>query len=180
MNIDTLIAVLAKKHKEKFGTPPNKTKLIKLAYLAEVYFKSNTSARLTDQEWIYWKYGPYIHGYDSIVENPSIFIPSDEQADFIPINVCDDYEHPDISLDENIAILTALEHAASSLNEILDFVYFDTEPMIKARNRGESLDFESVLPHSFYAIKKYRVSEKMRKEILKRIREWEARRIHAS
>ncbi len=180
MRIEDLLAILSLKHIDKFGIPPNKTKLIKLAYLAEVYYKSNTSNRLTDLEWIYWIFGPYIRDIDSVLANDSIFVAPSEHANFIPIVVREDYEHVTSTLDENIAILSALDHGTDDLNQLLDFVYFETEPMIKAKSRGELLDFGSVLPQSYYSIKSYRVSEKQREEISKRIEEWKSRRAHAS
>jgi uncharacterized phage-associated protein len=60
MDIIDLIATIARDYKEKIGIAPAKTKLLKLAYLAEVYFKRLTGERLTDQQWVFWKYGPYL------------------------------------------------------------------------------------------------------------------------
>jgi uncharacterized phage-associated protein len=176
MEISDLIAVLAKYYKEKIGISPAKTKLLKLAYLAEVYYKRLTSKRLTNQEWIFWKYGPYFREYEELISNEVIFIKPDQEDDFYPIDVRDDFEIRELSLDENIALVRALDHATDDLSQILDFVYFDTEPMMKAQTRGEILDFDSILPEEFYSIKKYKVSKKQGQKIIQKIKEWEMKR----
>jgi len=180
MRIEFLLALLSRRYKEMTGIPPNKTKLIKLAYLAEIYFKRISGCRLTNQEWIYWKYGPYLREYDSIISDDSIFITPDPRGDYVPIDVRDDYEMEDTSLNENTAIISALEHASEELQQILDYVYFDTEPMLAIQKRGESLDFETVLPYTFYAVKEYRISTPQGKIILHKIKEWETHKHHAS
>jgi len=176
MVISDLIAVLAKCYKEKTGIAPAKTKLLKLAYLAEVYYRRLTRERLTSQEWVFWKYGPYFSEYEELISNETIFEKPDRADEFYPVEVSEDYEIKKLSLDEKIAIDRALEHATDDLYQILDFVYFDTEPMMKAQIRGEILDFGSVMPEEYYSIKKYKVSEKQGQEIIKKIKEWEMKR----
>jgi hypothetical protein len=176
MEIVDLLAILAKHYKEKTEKLPTKTKLIKLAYLAEVYFKRLTGRRLTNQSWIFWKYGPYFKEFENLITDETIFLKPDQTDDFYPIEVSDDYESKTLSLDEKIAVDRALGHAHDDLNEILDFVYFDTEPMIKVQNRGDILDFDSVFPEKYYSIKEYKISDKQRQEIKSKIKEWEAKR----
>lgn len=50
MHITDLIAIISKIYKQKAGIASAKTKLLKLAYLAEVYFIRLTGKRLTNQE----------------------------------------------------------------------------------------------------------------------------------
>jgi len=176
MEIVDLLAILAKDYKEKTGIAPAKTKLIKLAYLAEVYFKRLTGKRLTNQFWIFWKYGPYFREFENLITDETIFVKPDQTDDFYPIEISDDYESKTLSLDEKIAVDRALGHAHDDLNEILDFVYFDTEPMMKVQNRGDVLDFDSVFPEKYYSIKEYKISDKQRQEIKRKIKEWEAKR----
>lgn len=176
MEIANLIAALAQHYIEKIGVAPTKTKLAKLAYLAEVYYTRLSRKRLTNQEWIFWKFGPYFMKYDELISNESIFIKPDHMDDFYPIEVRDDFEIEEFKLDENIALGRALEHASDDLNQILDFVYFDTEPMMKVQTRGEILDFGSIMPEEFYTIKQYKVGKKQGKEIIQKIKEWEKKR----
>ncbi|MFX1535700.1 MAG: type II toxin-antitoxin system antitoxin SocA domain-containing protein [Promethearchaeota archaeon] len=176
MEISDLIAALAKYYKEKIKVAPAKTKLLKLAYLTEVYYTRLTRKRLTKQEWIFWKFGPYFREYEELILNELVFIKPDKKDDFYPVDIRDDFEIKEFSLDENIALDRALEHADDDLNQILDFVYFDTEPMMKAQTRGEILDFESIMPEEFYSVKKYKISKKQGKEIIKKIKKWEKKR----
>lgn len=176
MDILELITSLAIRYKEKTGNVPAKTKLLKLAYLAEVYYMRLARKRLTDQEWIFWKYGPYFWNYEDIISNEKIFESQDQTDDFYLIKVKEDTELKEFSLNENIAILRALEHAADDLNQVLDFIYFDTEPMMKAKTRGENLDFSSVKPEEFYIVKHYKVDKKQGKDIKERIKKWEIER----
>jgi hypothetical protein len=180
MRIEDLLAILSQKHREQFDAPPNKTKLIKLAYLAEVYFKSNTGNRLTDAEWIYWLYGPYIRTYDSLILNESIFVAAGVKNEFVPVEVSSEYEMEETSLDENTAILSALKHGSDSLADILNFVYFDTEPMVAATKRGQPLDFETVLSFAEYVVKDYRISKTNGNNILQKILNWEVKRHNVS
>jgi hypothetical protein len=176
MEIIDLIAALAKYYKEKIGVAPTKTKLLKLAYIAEVYYTRITRKRLTNQEWIFWKFGPYLREYEELISNEVIFIKPKQEDDFYPIDVQDDFEIKEFSLDEKIALIRALEHAPDELNQILDFVYFDTEPMMKAQTRGEILDFGSIMPEEFYTIKQYKADKKQGKKIIQKIKEWEKKR----
>jgi len=173
MDIVDLIVAIAKQYKEKEGIAPAKTKLLKLAYLAEVYYVRLIGERLTDQEWVFWKYGPYFWKYEAIISNEAIFVKPVQVDDFYPVEVRDDYQTNETSLDEQNAIVRVLEHASDDLNQILDYVYFDTEPMMKAQTRGESLDFGSVMPEEFYSVKEYRIDKKQGQQIIQKIRKWE-------
>ena len=166
MDIVDLIVNIARDYKERIGIAPAKTKLLKLVYLAEAYYKRLTGERLTDQEWVFWKYGPYFWEYEAVISNEAIFVKPDQADDFYPIEVKDDYQTKEMSLEEQNAIIRALEHASDDLNQILDFVYFDTEPMMKAQTRGETLDFGSVMPEEFYSIKQYKIDKKQGQQII--------------
>lgn len=87
MDIFDLIAIISKQYKEKIGIAPAKTKLLKLAYLAEVYYTRLTGKRLTDQEWVFWKYGPYFWEYEEIISKEAIFIKPDQEDDFYNPNI---------------------------------------------------------------------------------------------
>ena len=82
MDIAILIATIAKKYHEKIGVAPAKTKLLKLVYLAEVYHMRLTRERLTSQEWVFWKFGPYIREYNEVLSNATVFVPPAEVDDF--------------------------------------------------------------------------------------------------
>jgi uncharacterized phage-associated protein len=176
MDIAVLIATIAKKYREKIGVAPAKTKLLKLVYLAEVYFARLTNERLTSQEWVFWKFGPYFREYNEVLSDTAIFIPPAEVNDFYPVEVRDDYDTKEPPLNEFQAIARALDHAGDDLNQILDFVYFDTEPMMEVSSRGDKLNFECVKPEEFYTVKRYSVDKKQGESIARKIREWEKRK----
>jgi hypothetical protein len=69
MDMVDLIVTIARDYKENVGIAPAKTKLLKSAYLAEVYYKRLTGERLTEQEWVFWKYGPYFWQYETVISN---------------------------------------------------------------------------------------------------------------
>ncbi len=172
MDVIDLIVNISRDYKEKVGIAPAKTKLLKLAYLAEVYHKRLTGGRLTDQQWVFWKYGPYFWEYEAIISNEAIFLKQDDADEFYAVEVRDDYQTKEMSIEEQNAVARTLEHAADDLNHILDFVYFDTEPMIKVRTRGESLDFDSVMPEEFYSVKEYRIDKRQGQQIIQKVRKW--------
>ncbi len=173
MDVVDLIATIARNYKESIGIAPAKTKLLKLAYLAEVYYKRLTGGRLTNQQWVFWKYGPYFWKYEAIVSSEAIFIKQDEADEFYAIDVREDYQTIEMSIEEQNALSRAFEHASDDLNQILDFVYFDTEPMMKAQTRGETLDFDSVMPEEFYSVKEYKVDRNHGQQIIQKVRKWE-------
>jgi uncharacterized phage-associated protein len=173
MDILELVINISREYKERVGIAPAKTKLLKLAYLAEVYHKRLTGARLTDQQWVFWKYGPYLWDYEAMISNEAIFLKPDETDEFYAVEVRDDYQGKEMSIEEQNAVSRALEHAYDDLNQILDLVYFDTEPMMKAQARGETLDFDSVMPEEFYSVKEYRIDKRQGEQIIQKIRKWE-------
>jgi uncharacterized phage-associated protein len=63
MRIEDLIYAIAKEFRQRNNYFLGRTKLIKLTYLAEVFYKRNTGKRLTDANWIFWKFGPYLMEY---------------------------------------------------------------------------------------------------------------------
>jgi hypothetical protein len=68
-----------------------------------------------------------------------------------------------------------MEFSNLELNKILDFVYFDTEPMMEVKSRGDELDFCCVLPESEYKIVALKLSNESKKQIKNRLEEWERR-----
>ena len=51
-----------------------KTRLIKLAYLADVFHTRMKGERLTNAPWIFWHYGPYVTEYPEILASPAFII----------------------------------------------------------------------------------------------------------
>jgi hypothetical protein len=173
-SIIDLLFIIAQKFSERYGYAASKTKLIKLAYIAEVFYARLQKERLTDAKWIFWHYGPYIKEYNRMLETEAFEVDETEE-DFHPVSPSKTFKPSKLSLIAGIAISRAMEFSNLELNKILDFVYFDTEPMMKAKSRGEELDFGCVLPESEYKIVALKLSNESKKQIKHRLQEWKKR-----
>jgi hypothetical protein len=166
--LQNIIEILVKQH-IGFG----KTRLIKLAYLIELEYYRRNEERLTDADWIYYKFGPYPNNYKDYIEHENITTEKIESQD-------DDFNFDKISLKDfngfqklpdGIYLLANKiihDYGKEELNKLLDYVYYDTEPMINVESRGEILDFNTVLPSEYYLIKEFKNVEKVKKNILKK------------
>jgi hypothetical protein len=178
LEFDSLLKVLIKKYKEKRGVSPGKTKLIKLAYLAELYYKRLTGERLTRAEWVFWHFGPYVMTFEDILYSGPFEVEELEDIDFRPVNISQEAEAEVLEIEQSLspieetALFRALEFADKDLDEILDFVYFDTEPMLEAKKRGEVLSFGAVLPEDAYRVKKLKLSSKAKDIIKAKRQQW--------
>jgi hypothetical protein len=116
--------------------PPLKTRLVKLLYLAEVEYHRRTGKRLTALDWRFHHFGPYAAALSDQLGNPNV----DTLAwSIIPRQKIEDH-------DAQIAIAEVVhEWGDADLNALLDYVYFETEPM-QGSKRGETLDFSLVKP----------------------------------
>ena len=171
MDLVDLLYVIAKRYHERNNYGLGRTKLLKLAYLAEVFFKRLTGKRLTDADWVFWQYGPYVMDYPKVLHS-NAFVIEPTEDDFQPVLPAEDYRQSDLNMDAKLAISRAMEFAGEDLNELLDYVYFDTEPMMNTRVRGNKLDFSCVRPEEDYAIKDLALPIESRQRIGKKIREW--------
>jgi len=135
---------------EQEGVPVGKTKLVKLLYLLEVEFFRENQQRLTDLKWIFSHYGPYPVGLDDLLGSADV--------DVIPQRLVGGSKFEQVTVADGArrepAFDAAVEHLARrvvdewgglSLNHLLNYVYFETEPMMHAA-RGDELDFGTVKP----------------------------------
>lgn len=169
MEFDVLLLELANRYFDKLGKYPNKTKLIKLAYLAEIFYKRWTNNRMTEVEWIFLHYGPYVKEYDHYLK--AITNTYIQRGDFVTV-ITDSKSINTYNGDIEIALQRALEFSRNDLNDILDFIYFDTEPMLSAVNRGEVLNFNCVLSESHYKTIKIQVPEETISTIRSKVKKW--------
>ena len=161
---------------QDLGFEIGKTKLIKLLYLLDVeYFRSNKKTD-TELNWIFYKYGPYAFEIEEFLESIGVTeeqIPLKGGRVLLRLGI-DSQEELEIGLEKRVILDSLIEEwGDASLNELLDYVYFDTEPMMDVQTRGEALNFNSIKPQSYYAVKGYKVDKKRGQEITKKIREWE-------
>ena len=57
------------------------------------------------------------------------------------------------------------EFGNKDLRDILDFVYFETEPMLTVEKRGEKLDFLTILNEELYKVKPLTVNKDFKKRM---------------
>lgn len=127
-----------------------KTKIIKIAYLLELEYYKINHKHLTNANWIFYKYGPYPINYNDYLEQDNI-ITSDDDS-FQRISVLDDFELPKIPAGVKTLLNgLILEYGDMDINELLNYVYFETEPMVYATPRSE-LDFSLVKKEDIKAI----------------------------
>ena len=136
------------------GNVLNKTKLLKLMYLVDIEHFRTHRKTLTGFDWIFFLYGPWAAEYDGLIADL-------EQRDFIEV---DSWESGGLSgnrltAKENRDLEAVLKSTIEfyqvkhqvetwsdrSLSELLDYVYFDTDPMRDAVSL-QPLDFEKISP----------------------------------
>lgn len=137
--------------KEREGTA-NKTKLLKLLYLADIEQYRVSGETLTGFDWIFYLYGPWASEYDSLLKQLQ-----DENAIEIKPWASGGVEGERIVPTEEFSLARAVPSIQASLRTVqlvdiwadrgvstlLDYVYFETEPMREAR-KMERLDFSKV------------------------------------
>jgi hypothetical protein len=172
---DVALAILARVD-ERAGFV-NKTKLLKLLYLADIEHYRRFGDTLTGFDWTFHIFGPWAAEYD-------ILLAELERKDAIALEAWTgaDREGARISLRDPRELDKVIRNADEfyrirhqvdtwndrSLSDLLDYVYFETEPMSEAVS-GERLRFEKV---NRDAPKLYRrTSSKTHPESLKRLKE---------
>jgi len=123
-----------------------KTKLAKLLYLADVARARDKRRLLTGLKWTFFHYGPYAFDLEEHLDRlAGNLIEVSERGDTILYVGAPGAPSPEFWPDSTRLLLDRLvdEWATEPLNALLDYVYFETEPMLNAE-RGEELDFSLV------------------------------------
>ena len=128
-----------------------KTRLMKLLYLLDVEFYRLYRKTYTELEWVFYKFGPFAFEIEGMLQ--SIGVTEEEiplKGDKIFKKIVCEYSMPreeyTVPLEaRNITGNLIKEWGLSDLNELLDYVYFETEPMENAKF-NEKLDFSKVVP----------------------------------
>jgi hypothetical protein len=130
----------------------NKTKLLKLLYLADLENYRAEGRTITGFDWIFFHYGPWAAEYDALLDQLTAehAIEADKWASSDLEGVSLRIAQP-ASLGELIKSTTALLRvqryidiwADRSVPSLLDYVYFETEPMSGA-DKGDKLDFAKI------------------------------------
>jgi hypothetical protein len=141
---------------QEHGAHPIKTQLMKLMYLLDLEYYRRYSKTVSEVEWIYYHHGPYSPQLDRMLG----VLPDVEESEFVSRAGRKGYTYSsEADVDRNEQELIAVfgystksvldrvldRWALEDLWVLLDYVYFETEPMQNA-HRGESLDFSKVIP----------------------------------
>jgi hypothetical protein len=130
-----------------------KTKLLKLLYLFDVEFYRAHGTTFTGFQWKYFHLGPWAAEFDPLLENlithgnltERMSTKSDFDTRFLGTNDETDLRKPFNNFGDEAILKSILDvWGPSTTGEILDYVYFRTEPM-EHGIRNEKLDFSRVL-----------------------------------
>lgn len=176
MNFHDLLIKILTEYRERFGKNIPKTKLLKLAYLVEVFYYRKIRRKLLNLSWIYLLYGPWTAEYDKelntypfILEN--VQFSEDKEACLIGLE-SDFIDNIKSDFDTNRVIHKVLtEFGNKNLRDILNFVYFETEPMLSVEKRGEQLDFSTILSDENYKVKPLSVGKNFKSKMRKKYRD---------
>lgn len=145
-----LIVWYASRRGEKLTT----LRLVKFLYLADLYHaRASGGKTLTGWPWAFVHFGPYCQEAMSAIdragksdsfqvnEQPSKY---DDEKDYRLFWMADVDEEPEVISRLDLSVWSKLQWAiqrwADDSSGLLDYVYFETEPMIDAKP-GEILDF---------------------------------------
>jgi uncharacterized phage-associated protein len=150
-----------------------RVRLTKLLYLAEIEFFRRTRRRLTDLHWLFYHYGPYVKTLEPAFRSLSYQEVDDPETGLRGWNVrpweTEDLDRIEERLPHRVAKVAedvCRRWSLTPLGKLLDFVYFETEPMVEAV-RGEGLRFETVEPSLPVVRSATRVSEQAKNRLAK-------------
>jgi|SRR5579871_3055308 len=132
-----------------------KTKLLKLLYLFDVEFYRVHGRIFTGLHWKFFHLGPWTIEFDplleELVEDNAIFetksIKADHETKFYRASEPSDFGKLFEKYSDQAILTTILNMwAESTTGEILDYVYFRTEPM-EYGIRNQPLDFSRIAQH---------------------------------
>lgn len=175
MTLELLLAhvLTAARAREIYAIP--KTKLLKLAYLSEVLQFRKTRERLLSDDWVYYLFGPYVFGYDKLLESRDFersMVVAGDSREATLISLAEDASPPSAEPSLRATIESVVERfGRASLDEVLNYVYFDTEPMLDAVTRGQVLAFDTIQPAAYYRVRPLKPDPKKKAAILRQLRE---------
>jgi len=175
---DILLQILTETSER--GFVPGKTQLVKLLYLAEIDHFRSQRERLTELRWLFHHYGPYAIELEMILASPEFEkteIKTQADKDFIRFRVAENMGAYLRKIEPKVTLLIKRlvgQWKDKPLEELLDYVYFETEPMQAVKKRGDVLDFTTIMPESaierVIPLKASREAEKKVARLRERIR----------
>lgn len=174
MQTNDIISYVAYKYWETTRRYISKTKLIKILYIIDLFHYRKENNQLTEIEWVYYKFGPYAFDYDDRLRASKVETleeDKEENHDAVLIKPLDDqaiYEQlqEKISFDAKTLVRNVLsDFSKYELSEILEYIYFETEPMLNASCRGEKLDFRYCRPGRDYKTVNFEIDRDLLRSI---------------
>lgn len=168
MDTRTFVKAVLERYSKKALFPPMKTRLVKLLYLTELEYFRRTGRRLTSIDWQFYHFGPYATALEPYIGDPDAITREDWFDDMLA-KVRGETVPPDQDL-QHAVVDVVHDWGNADLNTLLDYVYFETEPM-QAAKRGEALNFSTVeraKPESLSVHLDSKKIRRMRDEVRKR------------
>ena len=147
---DLALAILTRiEEREGFA---NKTKLLKLMYLADIENYRATGETLTGFDWLFYLYGPWATEYDTLLEqldsegsiNLEKWSVGTIEGERVSARARVPLEKVGFSTEAFFRTQRQIDTwADSGIPKLLDYVYFQTEPMQNAE-KMKPLDFTKV------------------------------------
>ena len=126
-----------------------KTKIVKLLYLIDVEYYRTYQQTLTGLEWIYYYYGPYAYALERGLEDLGFLLTKEsfrtqDGKQGMAYKASGPQDLDDLGFAKKAKIDRIIKHwAFEDTEDLLDFVYTDTEPM-RGAVFGEMLDFSKI------------------------------------
>ncbi len=151
VNLSRLVQAVVSRARERGGYV-TKTKLAKYLYLLDIAHYRRTGTILTGFPWRFHLYGPWTEDFERLYANlietgrieVSASLKPDVEAEFVSssqrVPLEEAINDPQLQLEFRRIVDT---WAGRRLGEMLDYVYFHTEPM-EGATRGAALDFGRV------------------------------------
>ena len=145
-----LVNYVVRRVQEQEGTV-NKTKLVKILYLIDLEYYRAFRQTLTGFDWTFYHYGPYAFEVEGILQGMPLGFDEDtvttakgRQAYVYRSSEGTDAFEAALKYSQKVVIDSVIDRwALDDLNTVLDYVYFETEPM-EGAFRGQRLDFSRV------------------------------------
>ena len=148
-DLKPLIAYLIDQVRDQGGTL-NKTALVKLVYLVEVGYWRRYGKPVTGLEWRFHHYGPYAAELDREIDDNRLFQVFGSRGTGYGFSPSREWRQIEAAFNthyepavKRIADDVVKQWGLETLNTVLEYVYFETEPMQDAE-RGEILDFSKI------------------------------------
>ena len=148
-DLKPLIAYLIDQVRDQGGSP-NRTVLVKLVYLVDVECWRKLGKPATGLEWRFHHYGPYAAEMERDVNDNAFLHVFGNQRSGYGFSTSSDWKDIHAAFNNRfeprirrIADSVVKQWGLEPLETLLEYVYFETEPMQKAR-RGETLDFSTI------------------------------------